>query len=265
MPTLLWGLNRAQLELRTFFRQRDALAFTLAMPVLIMVVLCSVFGRDVPETGFSAAQLLAAGLIAGGVASTSFVNLTEGITTDRENGALKRLRGTPIPASSYFLGKVAVVLVASLVEVAIMLAVAVGFFDLALPPDLAHWLTFAWVFVLGVIGCSLTGIALSALARTTSGAAAMSTLSLVVLQFASGIYVLPITRLPAPMTAIGSVFPLKWMAQGFRSAFLPDSLASRELAGTWEHGRVALVLAAWCVGGLVLCLTTFRWRGRRER
>ena len=50
-----------------------------------------------------------------------------------------------------------------------------------------------------------------------------------------------------------------------RSVFLPDALASHEMAGAWEHGRIALVLGAWCIGGLILCLTTFRWRGRRER
>ena len=26
----------------------------------------------------------------------------------------------------------------------------------------------------------------------------------------------------------------------------------------------ALVLAAWCLGGLILCLTTFRWQGRKD-
>ena len=61
------------------------------------------------------------------------------------------------------------------------------------------------------------------------------------------------------------MFPLKWMAQGMRSVFLPDALASHEVAGAWEHGRIALVLGAWCIGGLILCLTTFRWRGRREQ
>ena len=54
------------------------------------------------------------------------------------------------------------------------------------------------------------------------------------------------------------------MAQGFRSVFLPDELAAPGAAGAWEHGRIALVLAAWCLGGLILCLTTFRWQGRKD-
>jgi ABC-2 type transport system permease protein len=65
------------------------------------------------------------------------------------------------------------------------------------------------------------------------------------------------------MQQIAALFPLKWMCQGMRSAFLPDSFASFEAAGGWELGKVALVLGAWCVGGLVLCLTTFRWASPR--
>jgi ABC-2 type transport system permease protein len=67
------------------------------------------------------------------------------------------------------------------------------------------------------------------------------------------------TDLPGWMQQLAALFPLKWMAQGLRSVFLPDSFAQHEVAHSWELGRVALVLGAWCVGGLVLCLLTFRW------
>jgi ABC-2 type transport system permease protein len=59
---------------------------------------------------------------------------------------------------------------------------------------------------------------------------------------------------------VAAFFPLKWMTQGLRSVFLPDALAAAEPAGSWEPGRVALVLLAWCVVGLVLCRLTFRWQ-----
>jgi ABC-2 type transport system permease protein len=65
------------------------------------------------------------------------------------------------------------------------------------------------------------------------------------------------------MRDVASFFPLKWMGQGMRSVFLPEHAAALEAAGTWEHGRTALVLAAWIVAGLVLCLRTFRWQSRR--
>jgi ABC-2 type transport system permease protein len=145
-----------------------------------------------------------------------------------------------------------------------MLAIGTALFDLELPTGSGRWLTFGWVFGLGVTACSLLGVAVSSLARNARSGAALSNLVLIVFMFASGVYV-PVAALPAWLSQLGALFPLKWMAEGMRSAFLPDELASHEIAGAWEHGRIALVLAAWCIGGLVLCLVTFRWRGAKER
>jgi ABC-2 type transport system permease protein len=63
---------------------------------------------------------------------------------------------------------------------------------------------------------------------------------------------------------VAAVFPLKWMAQGLRSAFLPAHAAVLEPAHSWEHGKTALVLAAWVAAGLVLCIRTFRWQSARR-
>jgi ABC-2 type transport system permease protein len=82
-----------------------------------------------------------------------------------------------------------------------------------------------------------------------------------VLQFISGVYV-PFSVVPAWMRTVASFFPLKWMAQGMRSVFLPVQAAALEPAGSWEHGRTALVLLAWTAAGLVLCVKTFRWQSR---
>jgi ABC-2 type transport system permease protein len=87
----------------------------------------------------------------------------------------------------------------------------------------------------------------------------------VALQFVSGVFIHPITQLPDWMITLASVFPVKWTAQGFRSVFLPDAMVYQEAGGSWESGRLALVLAAWCVIGLVLCLVTFRWTDRGDR
>jgi ABC-2 type transport system permease protein len=262
--TLALGLARASVELKTFFRVREVVVFTFSLPIIMLVILGSVFSEEISGTGITVSQLFAAGIVAGGVASTSFVNLGIGIATDRDDGTLKRLRGTPMPVLSYFLGKVLLVLVVSLVEVALLLGAGYLFFDLTVPTGLERWLTFGWVFLLGVTACSLLGVAAAAVVGSARGAVAFTNVALLVLQFASGVYVVPVSHLPEPLVQFGSLFPLKWMAQGFRSVFLPDAAVGLELAGAWEHARVALVLVAWCIGGLMLCLMTFRWRGRRE-
>ena len=52
------------------------------------------------------------------------------------------------------------------------------------------------------------------------------------------------------------------MAQGMRSVFLPDDYQTQEPAGSWEHGRIAMVLGLWLVGGLLVAVRTFRWQRR---
>jgi ABC-2 type transport system permease protein len=101
----------------------------------------------------------------------------------------------------------------------------------------------------------------SSLARNGRSASATVTPIALVLQFISGVF-FQFSSLPSWMQTVASFFPLKWMAQGLRSVFLPDALAASEPAGSWELGRVALVLTAWCLVGLLLCVRTFRWQDR---
>ncbi|MEV7231065.1 MULTISPECIES: ABC transporter permease [Polymorphospora] len=260
------GLHRGVIELKGFFREWDNVVFTFALPIVLLALLGSLFSGIYEGSTVTSAQYFVPSMIAAGVASATFVNLGISIAADRDDGTLKRLRGAPMPKSAYFLGKVVMVLVISVAEVIILLGLGMLLFDVELPSEASRWVTFGWVFLLGVIGCSFLGIAASSLARTERSAAAVMNLPYIVLAFISGIFYTPISALPEPLQQLGAVFPLKWMAQGFRSVFLPDDILPQEIVTTsWEHGRIALVLGAWCIGGLLLCLTTFRWRGRRDR
>ncbi|MCT2582733.1 ABC transporter permease [Actinophytocola gossypii] len=256
------GLARGAVELRQFFRQKDQVIFTFTLPAFLLVLLGSIFD-DVYPGGVSVGQVFAASMIGAGIVSTSFVNLGTGVALDREDGTLKRLRGTPMPPTAYFVGKIVLVAVASLAEVVLLLAVGMALYDLSLPTEAARWFTFAWVFVLSVISCALLGIAISGIARSAQSAGAVTQLPFIALLFMSGVYI-PIAGLPDWMLQVGSLFPIKWAAQGFRSVFLPDSMMAQEAAGSWELGTTALMLGAWCVIGLVLCLATFRWTNRRS-
>jgi ABC-2 type transport system permease protein len=257
------GLARGTVELRHFFRQKEAVVFTFAMPALLLTLLGSIFGGNYEGTGVTAGQMFAAGMIGAGIVSTSFVSMGTGVVFDREDGTLKRLRGAPVPPAAYFLGKIVLVGVSSLAEVIVLLLVGMLLFGLKLPATPEKWLTLGWIFVLATTSCGLLGIAASALARSPNGATAIMNLLYVGFQFVSGVFVTPITTLPAAMVDIASFFPVKWICQGLRSVFLPDSMASYEMARTWALGRVALVLGAWCVAGLVLCRLTFRWTDSR--
>ena len=61
------------------------------------------------------------------------------------------------------------------------------------------------------------------------------------------------------MQQVAAIFPLKWLTQGMRSVFLPDSFASQEVAHSWETGRTLLILIVWLVVGLFFSIRTFKW------
>src|SRR6202453_1290860 len=260
MPSV-WriGLGRGGVEVKAFFREKMAVAFIFGLPSILLVLLGSIFGSQAATHGVTVGQLFTAGMIAGGIMATSFQYLGISIATERGTGMLKRLFGTPMPRTAYFIGKLIQVLICTVAETVLLMAVGVAFYHLHLPTEPRRWWTFAWIFVLGGTACGLLGIAVSSIPRSATSAAPVITLPFTVLQFMSGVYV-PSTSVPPWMRDVASFFPLKWMAQGLRSVFLPPQAVALEPAHSWEHGRIALVLIAWIVGGLVLCITTFRWQ-----
>ncbi|MEU9915527.1 ABC transporter permease [Streptomyces sp. NPDC051001] len=257
------GLQRGALEVKQFFRLRDQVVFTFAFPVVFLFLFASIFSDDVDGAGITASQLYVPAMTAAGIMSTSFQSLGISIAIEREEKVLRRLRGTPMPPAAYFVGKIWLVLVTGLMETAILLLVGTTLYDVNLPSDATHWFHFTWIFVLGLTACALLGIAISSVPKSGKSATSVVVLPFLVLQFISGVYI-AIDTIPNWMLNIGALFPLKWMCQGLRGVFLPDSAQVLEQAGGWEFGRIALVLGAWCVGGLALCLLTFRWKNRRD-
>ncbi|WP_089158427.1 ABC transporter permease [Micromonospora sp. NBS 11-29] len=256
------ALRQGRLEITQFLRSRESVVFTMGFPIIMILIFAAIFSDEIAP-GVSYTQYFITGMIATGLMTVSFQNLGIWIPIERDRGVLKRYRGTPMPKWVWFAGKVIMVVVIGVAETALLLAVSVALFDLDLPQTAAKWLTFGWVSVLGVTACTLCGIAISSLARTARSGSAVVTPVALVLQFISGVFFV-FTNLPTWMQQVAAIFPLKWMCQGLRSVFLPDSFGAQEPGGSFELGRVALVLGAWCVIGLVLCLTTFRSTTRRD-
>jgi len=259
---VLATLARSAVELKSFFRNRQSLVFTMLFPVLLLVIFGSIFGGTVPGTGTGYKQVFMAGIFAAGIMSVAFSNLAINISMERDDGTIRRLAVSPMPRSAYFAGKVIRVLVTALLETALLVALAVGLFHLPAPSTPGRWLTLLWVLGLGVAACSLLAVAFTAAIPNSRSAAAIVTPVYLVLQFISGV-VFPYNQLPRWMQSLAAFFPLKWMAQGLRSVFLPDTFTRVEPAGGWEHGHTALVLLLWSVTGLVVVALTFRWRDAR--
>lgn len=256
------GMHATGLELRAYIRTPDTIFFTFLFPVLMLGIFGVAFeslGEIAPGVTMAAYYLpgmVAAGLLLGGVQ-----NLAVDVAREKSEGWLRRLGGTPISPVSYFFSKAAMIVITSLAQTALLLVFARFALDVPLPATPELWARFAWIYLLGIVTMTLLGIALSAVPRSARSATAVVLPIVLLLQFISGVY-LQFTMLPAWLQNIAAVFPLKWLAQGMRSVFLPDSFGTIEPSGSWDLGLVALMLAVWLVVGLVLSLLTFKWQRR---
>ncbi len=251
------GFRRGGLEIRQFARQRESVVFTLLFPVILLVIFGSVF-KDTIAPGVTFSQYFVAGMIASGLVNTGFQALAITIPLERDFGALKRLRGTPMPASSYFIGKAILVSVSMVIQILMLFGFGVIFFGVHMPTSASKWLTFAWLVLLGSACSTALGIAFSIVPKSGRGASAVVSPIVIILQFFSGVFFI-FTQLPAWMQQVAAIFPLKWLTQGMRSVFLPDSFATQEVAKSWENGRTFIVLMMWLAIGIYFSVRKFKW------
>jgi ABC-2 type transport system permease protein len=261
--TLRLGMIRVAYEVRSYFRLGDTVFFTFLFPMLMLTIFSVAFseggfGRDAAGNTLGAADYYLSAMLAAGILLSGVQNLAIDIAMEKSDGTLKRLAGSPLSVTSYFLGKIGQVFVTATLQAALLITLAVVAFGVDLPTDPNRWFTFAWVFVLGVATSAILGIGLSAVPRSGKSASAVVIPIVLVLQFISGVYLM-FSQLPEWLQNVASLFPLKWMAQGMRYVFLPDSFKVLEQNGEWNLAGVALALSVWLVAGLIAARLSFRW------
>jgi ABC-2 type transport system permease protein len=251
------GFQRGGLEVKQFFRQKESVVFTLLFPLILLAIFGSVFSTKIAP-GVTFSQYFVAGMIASALVNTGFQQIAIFIPVERDLGALKRLRGTPMPAASYFIGKAIVVTISMIIQVILLLAAGVAFFGVNLPTAADKWVLFTALLVTGSLVSTILGVAFSSVPKNARGASAIVSPVVIILQFFSGVFFI-FTDLPQWMQQVAAIFPFKWLTQGMRSVFLPDSFATREIAGNWETGRTFAIIGIWLVVGTILAIRTFKW------
>ncbi|MFF3490129.1 ABC transporter permease [Streptomyces sp. NPDC002795] len=256
------GIQRGGIELRHLVRNGKEMSGHLTN-VVVALLIAGYISSDVPGTRTPMAHLVVAGFAAYLLFQVGLVTLPQILVTEREEGALLRLRATPGGIPAYLVAKCLLIVVVSVATLALLLAAAALLADGPVPQGPAGWLTLVWVTTLGLLAVVPLGAAIGAVLPNPREALALIMLPVMGLLVTSGA-VFPITVLPVPVQQVASVFPLKWMAQGLRSALLPDAARAAEPAGSWELPLVALVLTTWAVLGFLLAIPLLRRAARRE-
>jgi ABC-2 type transport system permease protein len=242
-------------ELRAFLRNRQAQFFTLALPVMFLVIFAALFGgrghtTPVPGGRISTSVYYVPGIIALGVIAACFGNLVASVTAQRERGVLKRRRATPVPAGAIIAGRVLTAAVVALFMTAVLLGIGWAAYGARVPGRTA--LALVATVVIGAACFCCLGYALTSVIHDEDAALPATQALLLPLYFISGVFVAT-SILPHWLAGVGDVFPVRHLASALLTAYNPHT------AGLGFSGQDLLILAAWGIAGLLIALRRFSW------
>jgi ABC-2 type transport system permease protein len=247
-------LHQFRFDLKAFFRNRQSRFFTLALPVLFLVIFSSVFGSlqpvKIPGGTIPAKEYYVPGLIALGIIAASFVNLVISVTVQRETGVLKRRRATPVAAASIIAGRALTAIVTALLITGVLLGIGWGLYRAHIPAHTAPALVVT--VALGALVFCCLGYALASVIRNEDAAQPITQAVILPLYFISGVFV-PASIIPHWLLDVAKIFPVRHLAAALLSAYNPHT------TGAGFAGGDLLILALWGVGGLVVALLRFSW------
>jgi ABC-2 type transport system permease protein len=244
-------LHQARYDLLGLLRNRQARFFTLMLPLLFLVIFTGVFGNDVVGPGqVRAATYYVPGLAAMAIIAGSFVNLVISVTTEREQGILKRRRATPVPAWALVAGRAATAMAVSLSTMAVLMVVGRVAYGVALPLS-----TLPGVVLTAVVGSAtfcVVGCALTTAITSADSAQPVVQAVMLPLYFISGVFI-PSVQLPVWLGHVARLFPVQHLAAALHSAFDP---AVQDSGIVWSDLGVLLL---WAAAGLLVALRRFAW------
>ncbi len=243
MKPLALAWEQYRLERKIFWRNPSAAFFSFVLPLSLLLLVASVFASEPKQL-----DVLIPGIAGMSVMATTFNALALNVTFRREQGILKRVRGTPMPAVSYFAGSLGNAVANALVQVALVVVIGHLLYDVSWPRD---WFALIVFSVAGVVTFGALGIALShAIPNYDSAAAYVNALFLPAI-FISGVFY-STDSLPVVLDAVARALPLEHVIDGLSGAIVTG-------AGIADNLDDLAVIALWGAVGLVLAIRGFRW------
>jgi ABC-2 type transport system permease protein len=248
-------VHQLAFEQRMFWRSREAAIFIFIFPLLLYMLLGSVYGDEVElnDRIVPAGDVLLAGLFGYGAANTAFGGLAIILVGRREMELLKRIRSTPLPPATYIAAVLLSILAVFALQAVSLLVLGKLVFD-ASPPE--NWLGFGGAVLLGVACFACLGLAAASLIRSAESVAAVVNVALLPMAFLSGSFG-PTGDYPAFLQAISDVLPLTYFLDIVNGIYLDGDSLFADLAALG-------IVVAWGVAGLAITLRRFSWMPRER-
>jgi ABC-2 type transport system permease protein len=234
-------------ELKLQLREPIGTFFTLAFPVMLMVLFGSIFGNE-PQAflnGYGQVDLSVPGYIGMIIGTIGMLGIPITLSTYREQGILRRLRATPLQSSAVLWSQVAVQVMMTAVGVTLLVIVGTLFYDLRLPTGDA-------MMIPAILLCAFSffaiGFVLAGVMPTPRTAQAVGMALFYPMLFLSGA-AMPRFIMPETVQKIAEFLPLTQVV-----ILLEDMW----FTGRWNMTALVVVTAV-LLSGLVISRFTFRW------
>lgn len=247
--------NQVKWEQKSYWRNPAAAAFTFAFPLMFLVIFTAINGNDrISQSGGEVkfAQYYVPSIIAFGLISACYTNLAFTVSNRRENGMLKRTRGTPLSPLTYLTAMIGNAIVVAVILCALVTFLGLAVYDVSFP---GRYLAFALTVVVGTFCFSALGIAISTFVPNEDAAPAIINFVIFPLLFISGTF--GTVSNTSPIGRIAALFPVRAMNQSMVAVFDPFE------TGQAIHGIDLAIMIAWGIFGVLLSLKRFRWEPRR--
>ena len=244
-------VHQLRAEQRLYWRSRESAVFTFVFPLLLFVLLGSVYSGRI--YGVPASQALLAALLSYGCAMVAFAGLAITLVIRREQSLLKRLRATPLPPVTFVGSLLASTLIVFGLEAVALFLLGRAVFGTPFPGRVGSVVVLV---VIGGVCFAALGVGLSGLVRSAEGSSAVVNLIVLPMAFLSGSFG-PTGHYPRVLRALGDVLPLKYLVDLFNAVYLHGH-------SVWSKPGAIGILAAWGAIGLAVAVFRFRWEPRER-
>ena len=242
---LAW--RQFRLERRMFWRNPSAAFFNFALPLLFLALFGAIFSNDQ-----KALDVIVPGIAGLAVMSTTFSALAMNLTFLREQGVLKRMRGTPLPSGAYLAGIAANAVTNALIQITIVVVAGRAVFGIGWPRD---WGALVLFVAAGVVCLAALGVAWSHVIPNFDAAPAYVNIVFLPVIFISGVFY-DVDNAPQFLRDLAEALPLVHVIEGLSGAMVDGT-------GVAAHLSDLAVIGVWAALGIALAVRGFSWESRR--
>jgi ABC-2 type transport system permease protein len=257
MTTLRLAVRQLRYEHLAFWRNPASAFFTFVFPLIFLVIFNLLFGNETIRVAggiTKTSTFYVPAIAAFSVINACYTGLAISVAFARDQGQLKRIRGTPLPKMAYHFGKVTYLTGVALALVVVVTIFGVVFYGVDVP---THTLpAFVVSLALGAATFAMLGLALTPFIPNADASPAVVNATVLPLLFISDIFIPPQANAPVWLLRVADFFPLKHLSVALQTAFNPFE------TGSGFETKDLLVLVAWAIVGALVAARRFSWEPR---